>query len=119
MKENLSQEIKEIFTKSIDWARLELEYMKLTAAEKVTILMGTALCAAIVMIMFLPILIMLLFSLVGAFKLIMPTALAYLTVAGIEIVVVLIIYLLRKQLIFNPISKFITKLIIDKSNDHE
>ncbi len=119
MKENLNQEIKEILSKSIDWAKLELEYMKLTAAEKVSILMGTAVLAAIIMVMFLPVLIMFLFALVGVFRLIMPPAFAYLTVGGIEVLTVAIIYLLRTPLIFNPISRFITRLIIDKSNQHD
>lgn len=115
MKENLTQELKAIIGQSIDWAKLEVEYVKLTAAEKISILAGTAVMVAIAMVMFLPVLIMLLFALVGVFRLIMPPALAYLTVAGIEILVVVIIYLLRTYLIFNPISRFITRLIIDKS----
>ncbi len=41
MKEKLTDERKELFTQGRDWVKLEVEYAKLTVAEKFTILAST------------------------------------------------------------------------------
>ena len=40
MKAKITDEIKEIFSQGVNWAKLEIEYVKLTAAEKLIILMS-------------------------------------------------------------------------------
>ncbi|MBD5196234.1 MAG: phage holin family protein [Muribaculaceae bacterium] len=114
MKEKLTDEIKDLLMQGKEWARLEVEYAKLTFAEKVTVLMSTLIIGAICLLMGMVVLIMLAFSLVELFKLMMAPALAYLTVAGIICVLALAIYLLRRPLMLNPIARFLTRLIISK-----
>lgn len=114
MKDKISADIKEVFESGKNWALYEIEYAKLTAAEKITIL-GTAIALiAVIMLMMLPVMVMLSFVIAEAFRLFLTPALAYLCVAGIWIIVVLIIFLFRKQLISDPIAKFITRLLLKK-----
>lgn len=114
MKEKLTDEIKNLFIQGKEWARLEIEYAKLTVAEKFTVLASTFIIGAICLLMGMVVLIMLAFSLVELFKLLMVPALAYLTVAGIICVLAAVIYLLRRPLLLNPIARFITRLFISK-----
>lgn len=114
MKSKITEEFKDLFKQSVDWAKLEVEYIKLTAAEKLIILTSAMIMGALIMILLLPFFIMLMFSLVGVFRLIMSPPLAYLSVGGIVAVVILLIVLFRKPLIINPVARFVTKVIIEK-----
>ena len=116
MKGKLLDEIKELFSQSVNWAKLEVEYLKLTLAEKVIILLGALIMGAVIMRLLLPVIIMFLFALVGVFKLFMPTPLAYLSVGGIVLLILAIVLIFRKQLIINPVAKFISKLFLDKNH---
>lgn len=119
MKAKITDEIKEIFSQGINWAKLEVEYVKLTAAEKIIILMSTLILGGICMLLLLPLLIMLLFALVGVFKAFMSPTLAYLSVGGIVAVVMILVFLFRKVLIITPVARFITRLFLEKSHHHE
>lgn len=119
MKAKITDEIKEIISQGMNWAKLEVEYVKLTAAEKVIILMSTLILGAICMILMLPLLIMLLFALVGVFRLFMSPALAYLSVGGIVAVLMILIFIFRKFLIITPVAKFITRLFLEKNHHSE
>lgn len=115
MKKKITDELKDMLKQSLVWTKLEIEYVKLTAAEKLVILLSTIIIGGIMAILTLPVFIMFLFALVGVFKLIMPSPLAYLTVGGIVLLIIFALYLMRKPLIINPVSRFITKLFLDKN----
>lgn len=119
MKSKITDEIKEIFSQGINWAKLEVEYVKLTAAEKIIILLSTMILGGICMILLLPLLIMLLFALVNVFRMFMCPALAYLTVGGIVALFILMIVIFRKVLIITPVSRFITRLFLEKNHHSE
>lgn len=120
MKEKVTDQIRHIYEDGRHWLKLEIEYAKLTAAEKITVLLSTLILGAVCMLLGMVILILLAFSLVDVFKLFLSPALACLSVSGIIILLILIIFLLRKPLLENPISKLISKLILDvKPRDHE
>ncbi len=114
MKGNLTDQIKDIFTQGKRWVELEAEYVKLTAAEKFTVLTGTAVLGAICLISGMVVIILLAFALADVFKIIMSPALAYLCVSGVMILLILLVYFLRRKLIFDPIARFITRLFLDK-----
>ena len=115
MKAKLTDDIKDIFQQGFNWAKLEIEYVKLTTAEKLVVLLSTIIIGAIMAVLLLPVLIMFLFALVGVFKLFMAPPLAYLTVGGIVLLVIFAIFLMRTPLIINPVARIITKLFLDKN----
>ena len=118
MKTKLTEELKEIAGQGVKWAKLELEYIKLTTAEKLVLLLGSFIIGGVMALMFLPLFLMLLLALADVFKLIMAPALAYLSVAGIVAVLIGLLYVFRKQLVINPISRFMTKIILDKDTEN-
>lgn len=114
MKEKLTEELKDILAQGRDWVKLEVEYAKLTVAEKFTVLLSAMIIGAICLLMGMVVLILLSLSLVELFKMMMVPALAYLAVSGIICLFILILYLLRNPLLLNPIARFITRLLINK-----
>lgn len=114
MKHSLTDEIKELFSQGHNWLKLEIEYAKLTVAEKVTILMSVLIIGAICLLMGMVVLILLAFSLVELFKMMMVPALAYLSVGGIICLLIVLLYVFRKPILLNPIARFVTRLFIDK-----
>lgn len=116
MKGKITDEIKEILSQSINWAKLEVEYLKLTAAEKLIILMSTLVIGAICMLLMLPLVIMLLFALADVFRQFMSPALAFLSVGGIVVLLLVMVFIFRKQLVVNPLARFISRLLLDKNH---
>lgn len=115
MKEKLTEELKDILAQGRDWVKLEVEYAKLTVAEKFTVLLSAMIIGAICLLMGMVVLILLSLSLVELFKMMMVPALAYLVVSGIICLLILVLYLLRNPLLLNPIARFITRLLINKN----
>lgn len=116
MKEKLSDEIREIIKQIKSWLTNEAEYIKLTLAEKLTIFFGTLAVAGASFLLITIALII--FSLCIA-KLLTPiigATLAFLCVGGIFIIIAVLIIVFRKQLIFNPLARMISKLLIDKKS---
>lgn len=114
MKEKLTDELKEIFVQSRKWLKLEIRYVKLTAAEKCTVLMSAIFLSLISLLIGMVILILLAFSLADYFQNFMSPALSCLSVSGVLVCIIVIIFLLRKPLIVNPIARLLSRLIIDK-----
>ena len=113
MKPKLTDEIKELLAQSVNWAKLEIEYLKLTAAEKVIILISMFVIGVVVLLLLLPALLMFLFALAQVFIGFLPVALAYVCVGGIVILLLGFLVLFRKQLVINPVAKFISKVLLD------
>ena len=116
MKSKITEEIKELFTQSVNWAKLEVEYLKLTAAEKLIIMMSAMIIGAIFMLLLLPVILMFLFALAQVFIGFMPVAVAYVCVGGIILLILAILFFFRKNLVINPVARFISKLLLEKEN---
>ena len=114
MKEKLSDEIRDIIAQVKLWISCEAEYAKLTLAEKLTIFLGTIGLAAILFLLVMIALIIFSLCLVGVFASLVGTTLAYLCTGGVFLVLAIIVALLRKPLIFNPLARMLTKLLINK-----
>ena len=110
MKEKFIDEIKEIFSQSANWIKLEVEYAKMTVAEKFTVLMTTLIIGAVCFLLAFAVLMLLTLAGVELFKLILSPVLSYCAMAGVVCVLLIIFYLCRKPLLLNPIAKFITRL---------
>lgn len=114
MKEKLSGEVKDIFTQSLNWLNLEIRYIKLTVAEKMTILMASVFLLLLSLLIGMVILILLAWALVDYLQFFMAPSLACLAASGVLALLVLIVFLLRRPLVLNPIARFVSKLLIDK-----
>lgn len=101
-----------MIARSKDWAALELEYAKLTAAEKITVLAGAAVTGMVCLMLGMTALLMFGIALAFLLQEVMCTALAFLISGLIIIVVIVIVYLMREKMIMNPIAKIITKILL-------
>lgn len=108
----MGQDVQTMIAEMKEWLLVEVEYMKLTAAEKVSVLLSTLILVIVLFIVFMVVLIVLAFALVDLFNLMMPHALACVTVGGILLLLIGVLYLCRNALVVNPITKLITKLFL-------
>ena len=118
MKANLTDELRSIFEQSKAWVKLEVEYAKLTIAEKLTLLMSSLILGFVCLLLGSVVLIILALSLAEAYKLLMNPALAYLATAGSIIVLVGLLFIFRKPLLLNPIARLMTRVFFDKKHSH-
>lgn len=120
MKDNITDQLKGVVDSTRRWISLEIEYAKLTATEKITILLSTLILGAVCMLLGMVILILFSFSLVDLFKTFLHPVLAYLCIGGILALLIALIIILRRPLLENPISRLISKLILEiKPRDNE
>ncbi|MBD5295019.1 MAG: phage holin family protein [Bacteroides sp.] len=113
MKENLSDTIKSIYTNGKRWIELEIEYAKLTATEKLTVLLTTLIFGMVCLLLGMVVLILLGFALASFFTQFLAPWLSFICSAGALLVLIIALFLLRKPLLENPISRLISKLILD------
>jgi len=92
--------------------RLNVEYAKLTGAEKLATLLGIATLGLLIIIICSVVLFMISFGL--TILLAKSTGMfgACMIMAGIYMVIVVVLFFLRKQLVFDPIARFISTLIL-------
>lgn len=120
MDSKVSDEVKGIFQRVKEWLTLEVEYIKLSAVEKLIVLISSLIFVILLFVVGLVVLLVFAMALIDLFSLFMPHAMACVTVGGIYLLLLGVLYLLRTPLVYNPIAKLITKLFLTpKNNDGE
>ena len=104
-----------ILWKSVkDFLNMKIEYVKLTAVEKLIIILSAVAFLGLIFILGACALFFLSVSLVSfIYSYIDCTWASNLIMAGIIVIIIIVFCLAKKQLIINPISRFITKLFLD------
>ncbi len=103
--QSLWQRLKELAT-------LKLEYAKLTAAERLSILLSTVAIALICLVGVSMFLFFISMSLVEVMATSIGMAWSSFIVSMIYVAVLVIVVMLRKQLIINPIARFVSKIML-------
>lgn len=116
MKETLAQNIRQIYGDAVAYIKLQIEESKLAGAEKASVLLSSVAVCAICFALGMFTVFLFSLALVSMFKSSMSEWMAYMLVGGILLVLLLIVILLRKQLIIDPVCRFLTKLIFDKGS---
>ena len=93
-------------------ATLRLEYAKLTAAERLSILLSTVAIALICLIAVSMFLFFISMSLVEVMAKSIGMAWSSFIVSMIYVVVLAVVVMLRKTLIINPITRFVSKIML-------
>ena len=107
-----NKQISGIWSEIKETVSLNIEYAKLTATEKVTVLFSMAALAAVCLI--LASFVIFLISLGLMLLLAKSTGLfgACMIMAGIYAVFIVTVLLLRRQLVIDPVARFISRLIL-------
>lgn len=109
--------IKESVSSATRYLRLEVEYAKLTAAEKLTLLLGGIVFGFVMIILVSFMVFIMSLALADAFKLIMAPWLSYLCVAAVYLLLAIITATFRKHIILDPLARFISKIFIERHKD--
>ena len=110
---------KKLFNEARRYFSLEWDYTKLTAVEKLAVLLSATAFVAVVII----IATFALHYLVSALISVLASAMgcawgAHLIAVGLLLVLLLVVFAFKKQLIVNPIARFVSKLFL-KPEDNE
>lgn len=120
MKQSFTDRIKELFELGKRYLRLQIDCIRLTTAEKLSILISSLALGLIGILLGAFVVVLLALSAVSAFSEILSPWLAYLCVAGILVLIIALVVLLRKPLLINPITRMISKILYPKNQDsHE
>lgn len=95
---------------------LYIENAKLTVAEKITHLVGAMAVCFIALLFGLVAFIFAVIGLATWLQAYIDPFWSYFIVAGAFILIILVLVIFRKWLIFNPIAKFMSRLIIENPN---
>ena len=96
---------------------LQAEYLKVEFVEKLTILMSTVVIITLIVVLVIIVLFYLFFSLAYAIAPIVGSlSVSFSIIAGIYVILIGLLILLRKQIVINPMVKFLSKLFLTKTN---
>ncbi len=90
---------------------LYIENVKLTAAEKLTVLLLVALVFGIFMLAFLS------GACIELLALVLPAWASYAILGGFFLLLVVLVIAFRKHIIVNPIARFVSRLVFDTASD--
>ena len=95
------------------YVELQAEYLKVEFVEKLTILVSTLLIIIIITVLAVAALFYLFFSLAYALEpLLGSLATSFAIISGIYVLLILFLIILRKQLVINPLVKFLSNLFL-------
>ncbi|MCM1319746.1 MAG: hypothetical protein NC217_05135 [Muribaculaceae bacterium] len=114
MKKSFMDQIKELLALGKRYLKLQTDCIRLEVAEKSTILLSSLALGLICILIGALIIVLLAMSAVCAFGTFLEPWLAYLCVAGIMLLLVVLMIVLRKYILVNPIAKLLTKLMCPK-----
>lgn len=92
--------------------KLYMENARYTAAEKTTILMSATMIFMIVYLLAIIILVFLALGLAEALNAALSPYWVYLAVSGFFSLLVVLLFVLRVKLVYNPVARFISKLFL-------
>ena len=109
-------EVRSALANARRWLDCEVEYVKLTAAEKASVLVSAMALVTVFLLLGMAVLLLLAFALEGLFEMWMVRPLAFLCTAGVVLILLVVIYMLRRQLLTDPVARFITRLFNENSD---
>jgi len=99
------------------YVELQTEYIKVEFVEKLTILLSALLIIALILVLAIAALFYLFFSLAYALEPVLGSlALSFGIISGIYAALIVIFVLLRRQIVINPLVKFLTNLFLKTPN---
>ena len=119
MNDNPSGNFKRLANIVMRYLTLQLDYARLTATEKLIVLLSTIAFFGIVVIMGFIALVFISIGIGHWLSMTIAPYSAYLFVSAFYIVLIALIIFFRKQLIFNPVSRFLTRLFLKNPEEDE
>lgn len=119
MNENPTGNIKRLANIVVRYLTLQLDYARLTATEKLIVLLSTVVFSGILAIIGVIALVFISIGIGHWLSMTVAPYTAYLFVSAFYIVLIALIVVFRKQLIFNPVSRFLTRLFLKNPEEND
>lgn len=94
------------------YLRLKTEDIKLTVSEKLTVLVSTFVVALILGLLFCAVMLFLTVATANWIGQALGMAWAYLIIAGLYLILMVLAVIFRRQLIIDPVARFVTRIIL-------
>jgi hypothetical protein len=108
-----SDNFQQLYTDVKKYVELQTEYVKVEFVEKLTILLSTLLIITLLLILIICALFYSFFSLAYTLEPIVGSlASSFAMISGLYVALIFLFYLFRKQLVINPLVKFLTNLFL-------
>ena len=117
MNDNQTGNIRRLANIVVRYLTLQLDYARLTATEKLIVLLSTVAFFGIVVIIGFIALVFISVGIGHWLSMTIAPYTAYLFVSAFYLVLIAVIIIFRKQLIFNPVSRFLTRLFLKNPDD--
>ena len=96
---------------------LQVENLRLKLTEKITILLAMVAFYAVIMALGLVFFVFVSLALSNPLATVLPPYLAYMTLALVYVLAFVLICLLRRQIFFDPIARFMSRLLVELPED--
>ena len=96
---------------------LQVENLRLKLTEKITILLAMVAFYAVIMALGLVFFVFVSLALSNLLATVLPPYLAYMTLALVYVLAFVLICLLRRQIFFDPIARFMSRLLVELPED--
>jgi len=96
---------------------LYVEKVKLTAAEKLTVVLSAAVLLVVSVVLSIFALAFISGACIELLAMVLPVWASYAILGGFFIALVILAMILRKPLIVNPIARFVSKLVLENHKD--
>ena len=101
---------RKLFEEGKKYINLQIDYAKLTATEKISVILGMSVLFAVILVLSVGAGIYLSFALVYLLE---PLVGSYAIVGAVFLLLIAIVILFKKKLILVPITRFISKVLLD------
>ena len=96
---------------------LQVENLRLKLTEKITILLAMVAFYAVIMVLGLVFFVFVSLALSNLLATVLPPYLAYMSLALVYVLAFVLICLLRRQIFFDPIARFMSRLLVELPED--
>lgn len=104
---------RKLFEEGKKYINLQIDYAKLTATEKISVILGMSVLFAVILVLSVGAGIYLSFALVYLLEPLVGIVGSYAIVGAVFLLLIAIVILFKKKLILAPITRFISKVLLD------
>jgi len=113
MQENTHNDIPSLCSDAKKLGAMYLDFARLTAAEKATTLFSMLTIVILAVMLGMVVLVFLIMGIASLLESYIVPFWSYFIVAGVFILLAVVIYLFRDRLIYNPVARFMSRLLLN------
>lgn len=112
------EDFQQLYNDIKKYVELQTEYVKVEFVEKLTILVSTLVIITVIIILVIAALFFLFFSLAYALVPVVGSlAISFCIISVLYVVLIVVLFLFRKQFVINPLVRFLSKLFLTKTKN--